>query len=139
MARQGSHCPMPHDIATNRPRLGVSLLTPSPTPRLLLDLLGVNDQELQGEIAKGHPYAFNMGSGKIFSHQNYQEAVRFFMERNLPELLHNRQTGAVLIPETNLPTKAKKRALAKRSLPLWEWEKGGRKSPMLCVTLLREV
>ena len=64
MARQGSHCALPHKIATNRPRLRVSLLTLSPTPQPLLDLLGVDDQELQDQMAKGHPYAFNMGSGK---------------------------------------------------------------------------
>ena len=54
-------------------------------------------------MAKGHPYMFNMGSGKTISYQNYQEAVRFLMERNFPELLHNRQTKVVLIPETHLP------------------------------------
>ena len=49
-------CPLPH----NRPKLGVSILTPSTTPRTILDLLGVNDQELQEEMAKGHPYAFKL-------------------------------------------------------------------------------
>ena len=82
MARPGvQHCPMPHDIATNRPRLRVFLLTPSLTPQPLLDLLGVSDQELQGAIAKGHPYAFNMGSGKTIPYQNYQEAARVLMDR----------------------------------------------------------
>ena len=37
-----------HDIATNHPRLGVS----SSTPRPLLDLVGVKDQELQEKMAR---------------------------------------------------------------------------------------
>ena len=54
-------------------------------------------------LAKGHPYAFNMGSGNVISFHNYQEAVKVLMERNLPELLHNKQTGVVFIPESHLP------------------------------------
>ena len=103
MARQGSRCPFPHDIANNRPKLGVSLLKPSHTPRPLLNLLGVNDQELQGQMARGHSYAFNMGSGKTISYQNYQEAAKALLERNMPEILHNRQTEVVFLPESHLP------------------------------------
>ena len=64
--QRAKHCPFPHDIDSGRPRLRVSLLVPSPNPRPLLDLLGDTDQELQEKMAKGHPYAFNMGSGKPF-------------------------------------------------------------------------
>ena len=64
MAQQRAHCPFPHDIVS-RLRLGVSLLRPSPNPRSLLDLLGLNDQELQEQMAKSHSYAFNMGHGQI--------------------------------------------------------------------------
>ena len=103
MAPQGSHCPLPHEIATNRPKLGVSLLKPSPNPRPLIDLLGVNDQELQEQMAKGHPYVFNMGSGKTIAYQNYQEAAKALMERNMPEVLHDRQTKVVFMPESHLP------------------------------------
>ena len=56
MAGQSGLCPLPH----NGPKLGVSILTQSTTPRTILDLLGVNDQELQEEMAKGHPYAFKL-------------------------------------------------------------------------------
>ena len=66
MAQQSRHCPIPHDVATNRPKLGVSLLSPSSTPRPILGLLGVTDQQLQEQMAKGHPYEFNMGGGKVF-------------------------------------------------------------------------
>ena len=54
-------------------------------------------------MAKGYPYAFNMGNGNIISYQNYQEAGKTLMERSFPDVLHNRQTNVVLIPETNLP------------------------------------
>ena len=104
MARQGvQHCPLPHEIAINRPKLGVSLLKPSPAPRPLLGLLGVNDQELQEQMSKGHPYAFNMGGSNIIPFQNYQKAARALMERNMPHVLHNRQTEVVFLPGTHLP------------------------------------
>ena len=103
MNRQGNRCPMPHDIANNRPKLGVSLLVPSQTPRPLTELLGVNDQELLEQMARGHPYAFNLGSGKSISYQNYKEAAKALMERNLPEVLHNKQTKVVFVPQAHLP------------------------------------
>ena len=56
---QRTKCPFPHDSIDGSPNLRVSLLIPSPAPRPLLDLLGVNDQELQEQMAKSHPYAFN--------------------------------------------------------------------------------
>ena len=75
MAQQrAKHCPFPHDVASGRPRLGVSLLLPSPNPRSILDLLGSTDQELQDHMAKGHPYEFNMGHGKSF--KDYNERLR---------------------------------------------------------------
>ena len=99
----GTRCPLPHKIANNRPKLEVSILMPSPTHRPILELLGINDQELQEQMAKGHPYAFNMGSGKIISYQNYEEAAEVLMERNMPDVLHNRQTEVVFLPEAHLP------------------------------------
>ena len=93
---QCANCPIPHDGANGLPTLGVSLLTPSPNPRPLLDLLGGNDQKLQEQMAEGHPYAFNMGSGNNISYQNYQEVPNVLMGRNLPDVLHNRQMEVVL-------------------------------------------
>ena len=52
-------------------------------------------------MAKGHPYAFNMGHGKSF--QDYKEAANALMERNMSAVLHNKQTGVVFIPESHLP------------------------------------
>ena len=134
MARQGSHCPMPHDIANNRPKLGVSLLVPSQTPRPLTELLGVNDQELQEQMAKGHPYAFNLGSGQSFSYQNYEQAAEALMERNLPEVLHNKQTKVVFLPQAHLPKmprvvdlnayEAKKRRLSDEELAFLKMKRG---------------
>ena len=38
-------------------KLGVSFLAPYPSPRPLLDLMGVKDEELQDHLVKCHPYA----------------------------------------------------------------------------------
>ena len=105
MARQAQHCPIPHDVANNRPRLGVSLLSPSPNPRPILDLLGVSDQALQEQMAKGHPYIFNMGGGKFF--KNYRETVNALMERNMPDILHDKQTEIFFLPEAHMPKMAR--------------------------------
>ena len=43
-------------------------------------------------MARGHSYAFNMGNDNIISFQNFQEAAKLLMERNMPEVLHNTQT-----------------------------------------------
>ena len=101
MAQRVKHCPLPHDIASGRPRLGVSLLVPSPSPSPILGLLGVTDQELQEQMAKGHPYEFNLGGGKVF--KDYKEAVNALMERNIPDILHDKQTEVVFLPDTHLP------------------------------------
>ena len=94
-------CPLPHNTTDGRPKLQVFELSPSTNPRPLLDLLGITDQELQDQMAKGHPYAFNMGNN--ISYQNYEEAVKALMERNMPDLVLDKQTEVVLLPETHLP------------------------------------
>merc|ERR1719370_847393 len=85
----------------------VSLLSPvfstSSSPHPMLQLLGLSDQELQEQMAKGHSYAFNMGNNNIISFQDFQEAAKVLMERNMPDILHNTQTEAVFMPETHLP------------------------------------
>ena len=104
MARQvAPHCPLPHDIANNRPKLGAYLLRPSPNPRPLLDLLGLKDQELQEKMAKSHAYAFNMGHGQIIAFLNYKEAAKALMKRNMPEVLFDKQTKVVFLPQAHLP------------------------------------
>ena len=57
--------------------------------------MGIPDLELQEQMAKGHPYAFNMGHGKMIPFKDYNEAGEALMERNMPEVLHNSQTKAV--------------------------------------------
>ena len=96
---------------TGLPAFGVSFLCPSSSsasssasPHPLLQLLGLSDQELQEQIAKGHSYAFNMGNNQIIPFQDFEEAIKALMERNMPEVLHNRQMKAVIMPETHLPT-----------------------------------
>ena len=84
--------------------LGVSVLTPSPNPRPLPELLPLKkDLKLHEEIAKAHPYAFNMGGTMVIPFQYYKEAGKVLMERNMSEVLHDRQTKVVFLPETHLP------------------------------------
>ena len=52
-------------------------------------------------MAKGHPYEFNLGHGRLF--KDYKEAARALMERNMPEILHDVQTKAIFLPETHVP------------------------------------
>ena len=83
--------------------IGVHFLTPSSNPVPLPHLLGLTDQQLQEQMAKGHGYGFNMGHGKIIPFKDYKEAAEALMERNFPEILHDRQTKVIFIPETHLP------------------------------------
>ena len=83
--------------------IGVHLLTPASNPRPLLDLLGLTDEQLQEVMAKDHPYGFIMGHNRNIPFSNYKEATEALMERNLPQILRDRQTEAVFMPETHLP------------------------------------
>merc|ERR550532_3935760 len=94
---------------TGLPQFGVSFLSSassapsSALPHRLLQLLGLSDQELQEQMAKGHSYAFNMGNNRIIPFQDFQLVLKILMERNMSEVLYNRQTEAVFMPETYLP------------------------------------
>ena len=75
----------------------------------MLQLLGLSDQELQEQMAESHSYAFNkrafnLGNSRIIPFQDFKEAAKALMERNMPDVLHNRQTEAVFVPETHVPT-----------------------------------
>ena len=95
-------CYLPHGPL---PVLGVSILAPSLDPQELPDLLGLgNGQELSKQIAEAHSYAFNMGGSNILPLSDYKEAGRLLMERNMPDVLHNRQKEPIFMPETHLPT-----------------------------------
>ena len=83
--------------------IGIHALTPSSSPLRLPRLLGLTDLQLQEQMAKGHGYGFNMGHGRIIPFKDYKEAAEALMERNFPDILHNRQTEVVFIPETHLP------------------------------------
>ena len=69
----------------------------------MIQLLGLTDNELQKHITKGHSYVFNMGSNNIISFKDFQEAAKVLMERNMPDVLNNRQTEPVFMPEAHLP------------------------------------
>ena len=100
----------------------------------MLHLLCLSDQELQEQMAKGHSYAFNMGNNNVIPFKDFQEAAKVLMERNLPHVLHNRQTEAVFIRDTHLPNmprvvdeekyKAKKAKLDERDLQFLEMKAG---------------
>ena len=83
--------------------IGIHSLTPSSSPLPLPSLLGLSDLQLQEQMAKGHGYGFNMGHGRIIPFKDYKEAAEALMERNFPEILHDRQTKVIFIPETHLP------------------------------------
>ena len=95
------------------PPFRVSLLSsasvsqPSPSSSsslpLILQLIGLSDQELQEKMVKDHSYAFNMGNNNIIPFQDIQLVLKTLMERTMPEVLDNRQTEAVCMPETHLP------------------------------------
>ena len=93
------------------PPFGISHLSPSSSsltsssssPHPMLQLLGLSDQEMQEQMAKGHSYAFNMGNNNIIPFPDFQEAAKVLMERNMPDILHNSQTETVFMPETYLP------------------------------------
>ena len=44
-----------------------------------------------------------MGNNNIIPFSDFHSAARALMERNMPEVLHNRQTKAEFLPETHLP------------------------------------
>ena len=102
-------CCLLQNPKTGLPSFGVSFLSPpssasSPASQYpFLQLLGLTDKELQKHIAKGHSYAFNMGNNNNIPFQDFQEAAKVLMERNMPNILHNTQTEAVFMPETHLP------------------------------------
>ena len=48
-------------------------------------------------------YAFNMGNNNIIPFKDFQKAANALMERNMPEILHNKQKQSVFLPETHLP------------------------------------
>ena len=84
--------------------IGVHSLTPPSTPQPLLDLLGLTDEQLQEVMAKDHPYGFIMGHNRNIPFSNYKEAAKALMERTLPQILEDKQTEPVFMPETHLPT-----------------------------------
>ena len=100
-----------HSRKTGLPVFSVSLLSSSPSssesssssPHPFLQLLGLSDQELQEQMAKGHSYAFNMGNNNIIPFSDFRVAAEELMKRNMREVLLNRQTGAVFMPEAHLP------------------------------------
>ena len=108
-----------HSHATGSPGFfRVSLLSPSslshpsssssssslPSPSLL-QLLGLSDQELQEQMVKSHSYAFkyayNMGNSYVIPFQDFKEAVEALMERNMPDVLQNRQTEVASVSQCN--------------------------------------
>ena len=54
-------------------------------------------------MAKGHSYAFNIGNNNIILFQDFQEAAKVLLQRNMPDILRNTQTEAVFVPEAHLP------------------------------------
>ena len=101
-------CCFPHSPTTGAPLLGVSDLTPHPNLTPLPELLPLRKgQKIHEDIARAHPYAFNMGSSRVIPLQDYKEAAAILMERNMPEVLHDHQDRAIFIPDAHLPKEAR--------------------------------
>ena len=87
----------------------------------MLQLLGLSDQDLQEQMAKGHSYAFNMGNNNIIPFQDFQEAAKVLMERNTPEVLHNMQRKILhslhRCSEASYPSQKTKAACVQRQSP----------------------
>jgi len=79
-----------------------SLVVAASPASSLLSLLGETDATLQDWMRRGHPYAFNLGGGQVL--KDHQAAADMLLERNLPDIYHDRQNTTVFIPETFLPT-----------------------------------
>ena len=58
---------------------------------------------MDGEIMRMGDSGLHMGSGNIIPFADYRKAIEALMERNYPDILHDRQQGAVFLPETHLP------------------------------------
>ena len=54
-------------------------------------------------MAKNHPYGFIMGHNKSIPFSNYKEAAKALMGRTMPQILEDKQTEPVFMPETHLP------------------------------------
>ena len=115
MAQQSApNCCLRHDPATGASLLGVSVLTPSPNPQPLPELLPLKKgQQL-------HEHMANMGGTRVIPLKDYKEAGKGLMERNMPDVLHNRQTEVVFLPEANMPRMPRVVDLEK-----YETKKGG--------------
>ena len=145
---QSRCCPL-QSPATDLPSFGVSFLFPSSVssvsspstsstisspPHPMLQLIGLSDEELQEQMAKGHSYAFNMGNSNIIPFKDFREATKVLMDRNMAEVLNNTQIEPVFMPETHLPNmtrvvdekeyKAKKAQLDEEELQFLEIKAG---------------
>ena len=54
-------------------------------------------------MTKAHPYAFNMGGTRVIPLEDYKEAGEGLMERNMPDVLHDKQTEVAFVPPAHLP------------------------------------
>ena len=58
------------------------------------------------KVQSGHnvDYAYKMGNNHTLHFNDYKEAAKALMKRNFPDVLDNKQTEVIFIPETHLPT-----------------------------------
>ena len=188
MACDAQNCPFPHDVASGRPRLGVFVLRPSPSPRPIPELLGQTDDDLQEKMAKHHSYAFtrredketepkepmvvdssrkrkqdqvvcpavseqlgmspgpskevphvkrfkfNMGGGEVS--KDYNEAADVLLERNNPDIFHDKQTEVIFMPPVYLPKKPRMVARKRFYTRKQRLKENGRENPKILEGLL---
>ena len=100
-------CAFPHTIHPpgRSAILAITSLVVATSPASsLLALLGETDATLQDWMRRGHPYAFNLGGGQVLQASDHEAAADMLLERNLPDIYHDRQTATIFVPETFLPT-----------------------------------
>ena len=92
-SQQRKHrCPFPHNFSN---RFAVSFLAPSPSPRPLLHLMGVKDEELQDHLVRQHPYALR-SSEQVRAHNLKGSSKKTFFLGIIPKPAHPPPPQALL-------------------------------------------
>ena len=97
-------CLFPHQ-ANDMSSLGFSNFSRSLNPKPLLAPFESQRPRTAGPTSKRPSICIQIqhGLGKVL--ESYKEAVNALMERNIPDVLHDKQTKVIFLPETHLPKK----------------------------------
>ena len=79
--------------------LGLSKLDCSQPAQDMLNMLGLTGQQMKDDLV----YKYNLGGGQVFPTSDWKQALDQVLERDLPDIYHDRQVRGCFIPETNEP------------------------------------